>query len=121
MNHTQQNELVEKIRAQYTGKNPSQLEALKGLDRKVKRPANILAYSFGTLSALIMGAGMSLIMTDIGASIGVSSPEVPGLIAGIAGMLMAIANYPIYKGFLKGRHKKYAAPIIALSDEIMSA
>ena len=32
--------------------------------------------------------------------------------------VMAIANYPIYKGILTGRRKKYAQQIIALSDRL---
>jgi len=34
-------------------------------------------------------------------------------------MFMAIINYPIYKGILGSRRKKYADKIIALSDKIM--
>ena len=36
------------------------------------------------------------------------------------GMFMAIINYPIYKGILGSRRKKYADKIIALSDKIMN-
>jgi len=62
---------------------------------------------------------MSLVMTDIGADIGVAEPMIPGIIVGIAGMFMAIVNYPIYKRILNSRRKKYADKIIALSDNIM--
>ena len=66
-----------------------------------------------------MGSGMSLIMTDIGSSIGITDALVPGIVVGVIGMLMAIINYPIYKGILGSRRKKYADKIIALSDSIM--
>ena len=33
---------------------------------------------------------------------------------------MAVANYPIYKGILNSRKKKYASKIIELSDKILS-
>lgn len=110
---------VEKIRTQYTEKEHTELDDLKALDKKVKKPANIFAYSFGIVSSLIMGSGMSLIMTDIGVGIGLAEPKIPGLMIGIAGMLMAIINYPMYKKILNNRRRKYAKQIVALSDKIM--
>ena len=119
MNRNDQDFLVQKIRTQYTEKEHTGLDELKELDSKVKRPANVFSYIFGTISAIIMGSGMSLVMTDIGATVGISDPMLPGIIIGIAGMFMAIINYPIYKGILGSRRKKYADKIIALSDKIM--
>ena len=119
MNKNDQEFLVQKIRTQYTEKQHTDLDELKDLDRKVKRPANVFAYIFGSISALIMGSGMSLVMTDIGQKVGIAKPMIPGIVIGVAGMLMAIANYPIYKGILGSRRKKYADKIIALSNKIM--
>lgn len=119
MNQTDQEFLVQKIRTQYTEKEHTQLDALKALDKKVKRPADVFAYIFGSISALIMGSGMSLVMTDIGTTVGISDPMFLGIVIGIAGMFMAIINYPVYKGILGTRRKKYADNIIALSDKIM--
>ena len=119
MNRNDQDFLVQKIRTQYTEKEHTGLDELKELDCKVKRPANAFAYIFGSISAIIMGAGMSLVMTDIGATVGIAEPMFPGIIIGIIGMFMAIINYPIYKGILGSRRKKYADKIIALSDHIM--
>lgn len=119
MNKNDQEFLVQKIRSQYTEKESTELDALRELDAKVKRPANVFAYVFGSISAIIMGAGMSLVMTDIGATVGISDSMLPGIIIGIAGMFMAIINYPIYKGILGARRKKFADKIIAISDKIM--
>ena len=119
MNRNDQEFLVQKIRTQYTEKEHTQIDALKELDAKVKRPANVFAYIFGGISAIIMGSGMSLIMTDIGSAIGVEDAMAPGVIIGIVGMLMAIINYPVHKGILSSRKKKYADQIMKLSDEIM--
>lgn len=120
MNRNDQEYLVQKIRTQYTEKEHTNLDALRELDAKVKRPANVFAYIFGGISAIIMGCGMSLVMTDIGSTIGMTDTMVPGIIIGIVGMLMAIINYPIYKGILGSRRKKYADQIMKLSDKIMS-
>lgn len=119
MNKNDQEFLVQKIRTQYTEKEHTGLDELKELDTKVKRPANVFAYIFGSISAIIMGAGMSLVMTDIGATVGIADSMLPGIVIGVVGMLMAIINYPIYKGILGSRRKKYADKIIALSDKIM--
>lgn len=115
----EQEYLVQNIRTKYTEPDHTELYALKALDRKVKAPANAFTYLFGSVSALIMGAGMSLIMTDLGTSLGLGDPRIPGLILGMAGMSLAILNYPIYKHILKSRRQRYAGQIIALSDKIM--
>ena len=119
MNKNDQEFLVQKIRTQYTEKEHTQLDELKRLDNTVKRPANVFAYVFGSISAIIMGSGMSLVMTDLGEILGMSNTMVPGIIIGVVGMVMAIVNYPIYKKMLANRRKKYAEQIIALSDKIM--
>ncbi|MGM9597947.1 MAG: dihydropteridine reductase [Eubacteriales bacterium] len=119
MNRNDQEYLVQKIRTQYTEKEHTQLDALRELDAKVKRPANVFAYVFGSIGAIIMGCGMSLVMTDIGATLGMSNTMAPGIIIGLAGLLMAVVNYPIFKGILNGRKKKYADEIMKLSDKIM--
>lgn len=119
MNRNDQEYLVQKIRTQYTEKEHTGLDALRELDAKVKRPANVFAYIFGSISAIIMGGGMSLVMTDIGSTLGMTETMLPGIIIGIVGMLMAIINYPVHKGILNSRKKKYAHQIMKLSDQIM--
>ena len=119
MNKNDQEFLVQKIRTQYTEKEHTQLDELKALDSKVKKPAAVFAYVFGTISAIIMGSGMSLVMTDIGAQLGMTETMIPGIVIGVIGMVMTIANYPMYNKILGARRKKYANKIIALSDNIM--
>lgn len=119
MNNKDQEYMVQKIRTQYVEKQHTELDALKALDAKVKRPANTFAYTYGSVSAIIMGTGMSLVMTDIGAMIGLTSAMVPGIIIGIVGMGMALSTYSLYKKVLGARKKKYAQEIIELSEKIM--
>ena len=118
MNTTDREFIVEKIRTQYTEKTDTALDEIKKLDKKVKKPANIFACVFGSFAAIILGCGMSLIMTDISETVGVADSMQTGIIIGVAGMVMAIANYPIYKAYLGSRRKKYAKDIIELSDKI---
>ena len=121
MNRNDKEYLVQKIRTQYTEKEATELDALRALDAKVKRPANVFAYTFGSISAIIMGAGMSLVMTDIGATLGIAASMPVGIAVGALGLVMAIINYPMYKGMLASRKKKYAAEILKLSEKIMGS
>ena len=111
--------LVQKIRTQYTEKQHTELDELKALDARVKKPANVFAYTYGSVSAIVMGAGMSLVMTDIGTTIGLASVMVPGIAIGIVGMGMALSTYPIYKKILNSRKKKYAPEILKLSEKVI--
>ena len=119
MNRNDQDFIIQKIRTQYTEKENTAVDALKALDSNVKRPANVFAYVFGSIGSVIMGCGMSLVMTDIVTILGMTETMTPGIIIGVIGMAMAIINYPIYKKILAGRKAKYADKIIALSDELM--
>lgn len=121
MNKNDQQFIAQKIRTQYMEKEEksTDLDKLKALDSKVKRPANIFGYTFGTISALIMGSGMSLVMTDIGEKLGLGDVMVPGIVIGVVGMIMALVNYPIYKKLLGTRRQKYSKEIIELSEKIM--
>ncbi len=120
MNKNDQQFMAQKIRTQYMEKQPSELDALRELDCKVKRPASVFAYVFGSIAAIIMGAGMSIIMTDIGASLNIANTMTVGTVIGAIGLVLAILNYPIYKKILSSRKKKYGARIIELSDKIMN-
>ena len=120
MNRNDQVYIAQKIRTQYTEKEISELDKLRELDAKVKGPATAFAYIFGSLSAIIMGAGMSLVMTDVGTTLSIPNYLTVGILIGIIGMALAILNYPIYTGILGARKKKYAQRIVELSDKIMN-
>ena len=117
----QKNKEIENIRKKYLPQEISKIERLRELDAKVKRPANVFAYVFGSISAIIMGCGMSLVMTDIADSIGLGvDPMKAGIVIGVAGMILALLNYPMYKGILNSRKKKYGPRILELSEKIMN-
>ncbi len=122
MNRNDTEFMVQKIRTQYMEKDSSEknLDLLRELDAEVKHPANVFGYVFGSISAIIMGSGMSLVMTDIGQQLGISNTMPLGIVIGVVGMLMAIATYPIYKNILASRKEKYADRILELSERIMN-
>ena len=113
-----QENIVNQIRSEYTGKEVTRLDELKALNAKVKRPANVFGYIYGSLSAIIMGAGMSLVMTDIGAMLGLKETLPVGIALGLLGMAMTLSTYPIYSMILSRRKQKYADRILALSEQV---
>ncbi len=119
MNRNEQ-QAAARIREHYTEKQITDLDTLRELDAKVKRPAGVFAYVFGNISAVVMGAGMSLVMTDIGATLGIASAMIPGIVIGTVGLGMALLTYPMYKGILNSRKRNYGAEILKLSDKIMN-
>ena len=111
--------IVGKIRSEYTEKQHTELDTLKALDARVKRPANVFGYTYGSIGAIVMGSGMSLVMTDIGAVLGLEETLVPGIAVGVVGMVMALTTWPIYQKILTSRKKKFAEQIMELSERIM--
>ena len=120
MNRNDQQFIAQKIRAQYMEQQNTELDALRALDAKAKRPANTFSYLFGGLGAVIMGCGMSLVMTDIGVTLGLENAMVPGIVIGVIGLAMALINYPLYRQILRGCKQRYAPEILALSEQLMN-
>ena len=107
---------AKRIAEEYAPKTTTKVVQLKKLDQKVKRPANIFAFTFGTICALIAGAGMSMIMTDFGLS--GTTGLVVGIILGVVGFIGCGVNYFAYLKILKSRKEKYAFEITELAKEI---
>ncbi len=107
---------AEAVANEYSVKDTSKAIKLKKLDAKAKLPATIFTYSFGVVSALILGVGMCLAMRVIGD--GYIKDIVLGILIGVVGIVGVSINYPIYKKMLKAGKKKYAADILSLAKEI---
>ena len=56
---------AESIAKEYAPKDDSDIIALRKLDAKAKLPATIFTYTFGIISALVIGTGMCLSMQVI--------------------------------------------------------
>ncbi len=107
---------AEKIASEYAQKQTSKTVALKKLDAKVKRPAEILAYTIGIVATLLFGAGMAVLLKAIGN--GALWQNVLSYVAGAIGIVGVAINYPIYKKVSEKRKRKYAADVIRLAKEI---
>lgn len=114
---------IKKIREKYTP--PTNVEdkmaRLRRLDASVTQTAQIVALILGIIGTLILGFGMSLILTNLSSMIGLSHnvAMAVGIVIGILGGSAASLAFPIYNVIVKERRKKLAPEIIRLTDELM--
>ena len=109
---------VEAIRRAYLPREEDKLEALRRLHAVPTRKAQAASLTLGTLGALLLGTGMSLCMTELGAALGGFAMGV-GIAVGVAGITAAALAWPVYKRILKREREKIAPQILRLSDELI--
>lgn len=114
-----QQEEVQNIRKKYLPPEEDKMERLRKLHHSATQKAQAWALVLGVTGALIMGSGMSLVMTDIGEVIGMRNALVPGIVIGITGMIPVAFAYPTYNRILKKERQRIAPEILRLSDELM--
>ena len=114
----EQQKEVEEIRKKYLPREEDKMEQLRKLHAIPTQKAQAASLAVGIVGALIMGTGMSLAMTDIGAALG-SLAMVLGIFAGVAGMVLVALAYPAYNRVLKKQREKIAPEILRLADELL--
>ena len=114
-------EEIKAIRKKYAAPEETgdKMAQLRRLDAAVTQKATTVSLVFGIIGALVMGIGMSLIMTDIGKMLGTTLALIVGIGIGIIGIVLVCMAYPIYNRTLKKEREKIAPEIIRLSDELM--
>ena len=113
-----QQQEVEDIRKKYLPKEEDKMEQLRKLHAIPTQKAQAASLAVGIIGALIMGTGMSLAMTEIGAALG-SLAMVLGIAVGLVGMVLVALAYPLYNRVLKKQREKIAPEILRLSDELL--
>ena len=114
----QRQQEVEAIRKTYLPKEEDKMEQLRRLHAVPTQKAQALSLAVGILGALIMGTGMSICMTDLGAALG-SFAMALGIFVGIAGMVLVALAYPVFHRVLKRERERIAPEILRLTDELM--
>ena len=96
---------LKRIREKYTApiESEDKMARLHRLDASVTNTAQAVALVFGVIGTLILGFGMSLIMTDLAESLGVSRDA--AMVIGIAVGIVVIIGV-IVVVILKKRKKK---------------
>ena len=114
-------EEIKKIRQKYQTPEENGMERLRKLDARVTQKATSMSLVLGVLGALIMGFGMSLVLTDLGSVLEMHEvvSMVVGVFSGISGMVLAVLAYPAYKNVVKKEREKAAPEILKLTEELM--
>ena len=113
-----QQEEIQSIRQKYVPKEESKMDRLRALDARVTQKATMVSIIVGVIGAMLLGCGMSLIMSDFGAALGTAALPA-GIALGVIGLALAALAYPIYNRTLKKEREKIAPQIIQLTDELM--
>ena len=128
MNKKDQEMAAESIRARYTMETAAEgeLDKLIRLDTKIRRPVNVFSYVFGSIASIVMGAGMSLVMTDIGQQVfGWQNSIVPGIVLGVIGLAAALINafnsFDLEKVILTGEVASVPQPLLDRLNPIVTA
>ena len=113
-----QQQEVEHIRQKYLPMEKSKLEQLRKLHRSASQKAQAWSVAVGVMGALVMGSGMSLCMTDLGAALG-NLAFMIGVPLGIAGIALVALAYPVYNTVLKKQRARIAPEVLRLTDELL--
>ena len=114
-------EEIKRIRKKYATpvEEEDKMAQLRRLDAGVYSKATTAALVIGIIGALVMGLGMSLVMTDIGAALGTILAMIVGVGIGVIGIVLICLAYPMYTRTLNKEREKIAPEIIRLTDELM--
>lgn len=114
-------EELKKIRQKYQPQEENKMDKLRKLDASVTQKATMVSLIVGIFGALIMGTGMSLIMTDFGSIFGFAEKMdiILGIILGMVGIVLLCFAYPIYHHMVKKEREKIAPEILRLTEELM--
>jgi len=116
-------EEIKNIRKKYVTPEACEdkLERVRRLDKGVHNKATTKSLIIGVIGALIMGIGMSLIMTDFGKIFGVyeNMALYIGIPIGVAGIVLVCFAYPVYNRVVKKERERIAPEILQLTEELM--
>lgn len=112
---------IRKIRQKYQSQEEDAMTRLRKLDASVTSKATVIALVLGIVGALLLGTGMSFIMTDIAVLLGMTGMAnmIVGIIVGVLGIILVALAYPVYSKVLKNEREKIAPEILKLTDELM--
>ena len=114
----QRQQEVEEIRKAYLPKEEDKMEKLRKLHSIPTQKAQSASIAVGVIGALVLGTGMSLCMTELGAALG-SLALVLGIMIGLVGIILVALAYPIYNRTLKQERERIASEILRLTDELL--
>lgn len=118
-----QQEEIKAIRKKYavSEEKEDMMTLIRRLDDGVAQKATVFSLVVGIIGALILGFGMSLVMTELPEMLGWNSVfgMAIGVVIGVAGIIFVCCAYPVYNRTVKKEREKIAPEIIRLTDELM--
>ena len=101
---------AERIASEYAHKTTRKIKALIRLDKWIKKPAKIIAYSIGILSAVCFLVGLTLTAVN---------HLYVGLIVGLLGVVGMVFAPFVYKIVFTKRKNENATDVLLLAQEIV--
>jgi len=116
-NTVKEEKYAEKMLADYSPeeKGHSDYENLKTLEKKVTRLPRVNAWVMGSVYTLLFGFGFCLVLK----AITFEGLDWLGYVLGGVGLLAMIANYYVYKVFLRHQKALYGNQIVETSKKIL--
>ena len=114
-------EEIQNIRKKYAAPEEDKMERLRRLDASVTGKATMIALISGIIGVLLLGIGMSLAMSELGAILGFSQSMalLIGIIIGLFGIILVSLAYPLYNHVIKKERVKIAPESLKLTEELM--
>ena len=102
---------IEKIRQKYLPKSKKEdkITYLRRLDEGAERPGKLLSLTVGVLGILCIGMCCVLLLQKY---------FFPGIAIGVAGIIIMLSAYPVYKKITERRRREIAPEILRLTDEL---
>ena len=113
-----QRQEIQAIRKKYLPKEEDKMEKLRHLHSIPTQKAQAASIAVGIIGTLILGTGMSICMTELGAALG-HLAMVIGILVGVLGLIMVALAYPIYNSVLRKERRRIAPEILRLSEELL--
>ena len=108
-----QQEEIRSIRKKYLPAEEDKMEQLRRLDASVTVPGTMASLAVGIIGVLVLGIGMCCCMVWGGGWF------IPGIIIGVAGIIVLALAYPIYVKLTERQREKIAPEILRLTEELM--
>ena len=118
----EQRQEIEEIRKKYLPPEQDKMTRLRRLHASASSKAMAFSIAIGVIGALLLGSGMSLIMTDLASKLGFGGgfAMVLGVLLGLVGLVLMALAYPVYDKILKKERARIAPEILRLTDELLN-
>lgn len=113
-----QRQEIEHIRKKYLPKEEDKMERLRSLHHSASQKAKAASIAIGVIGTLLLGTGMSLVMTELGAFLA-ELALIGGIVVGLGGLVLVALAYPVYNRVLQTERQRIAPEVLRLTEELL--